>query len=288
MHKGTGLTAGSGKSMFDYHLLLLWAPLLLCLGGLSGFLAGLLGIGGGVVLVPGLFFSLTALGFPPDHLMHVAIGTSLAIIIPTGMSSARAHWKRGSVRSELVKKIGIGIVFGVLAGTLIAGQVSGAGLNMIFAVSLVFLAGIMVADPSRFQLGDRIPPQPWPGLMGGVIGLLSSLMGIGGATVSVPYMTVYNVPIHQAIGTAAMLGLLISIPAAAGFALIGVGQEGLPPFSLGYVNLMAFALVVPTAVLAAPWGAAAAHRVPVGALRRVFAGFITLVAARMLYGALLG
>lgn len=272
--------------MFDYQLLMLWAPLLLCLGALSGFLAGLLGVGGGVVLVPGLFFSLSALGFPPDHLMHVAIGTSLAIIIPTGMSSARAHWKRGSVRGDLVKKIGIGIVFGVLAGTWIAGQISGASLNMVFALSLMVLAAIMVADPSRFRIADEIPRQPWPGLMGGLIGMLSALMGIGGATISVPFMTLCNIPIRQAIGTAATLGLLISIPAAIGFVAIGVGEDNLPPFSFGYVNVMAFALVVPMAVLAAPWGAAAAHRAPVHILRRIFAVFVALVAARMLYGVL--
>lgn len=277
-----------GAAMFDYSVLLVWMPLLLSLGAVSGFLAGLLGVGGGIVLVPGLFFSLSALGFPPDHIMHVAIGTSLAIIIPTGMSSARAHWKRGGVRMDLVRKIGVGIVFGVICGTFIADQISGATLNLVFAVSLFFLAAIMVTDPSRVKLADEVPGQPWPAMMGGLIGLLSTLMGIGGATISVPYMTLCRVPIHQAIGTAATLGLIISIPAALGFALIGVGQDHLPPFSLGYVNLLAFALVVPTAVLAAPWGAAAAHKVPVKALRRVFAGFITLVAARMIYGVLFG
>lgn len=270
--------------MFDYQLLMLWVPLLLCLGGVSGFLAGLLGVGGGVVLVPGLFYSLSALGFPPDHLIHVAIGTSLAIIVPTGMSSTRAHWKRGSVRIDLVKKIGIGIVFGVIAGTLIAGQVSGAGLNLIFAVSLMILAAIMATDPSRFRLTDQIPRQPWPGLMGVLIGGLSALMGIGGATISVPFMTLCNIPIRAAIGTAAAIGLLISVPAAIGFVLIGWGQDHLPPFSLGYVNVMAFALIVPMAVLAAPFGAMAAHRAPVHILRRFFAAFIALVAARMLYG----
>lgn len=268
----------------DFSILIIWAPLLLALGAVSGFLAGLLGVGGGIVLVPGLFFSLTALGFPPDHIMHVAIGTSLAIIIPTGMSSARAHWKRGSVRMDLVRKIGVGIVFGVILGTLIANHLSGLMLNAIFAVSLFFLAGIMVTDPSRFSLAKDVPGQPWSGLMGSLIGLLSTLMGIGGATISVPYMTLCRVPIHQAIGTAATLGLIISIPAAIGFALIGIGQDNLPPFSIGYINLLAFILVVPAAVLIAPYGAAAAHRVPVKALRRVFAGFIVIVAAKMLYG----
>ncbi len=272
----------------DYDILIVWAPVLLGLGAVSGFLAGLLGIGGGIVLVPGLFFSLTALGFPPDHIMHVAVGTSLAIIIPTGMSSARAHWKRGAVRVDLVKKIGVGIVFGVIAGTMIAGYLSGAALNLVFAVSLFLLAGIMLTDPARVKMADDVPGQPWSGLMGSLIGMLSSLMGIGGATVSVPYMTLCRVPIHQAIGTASTLGLIISIPAAFGFLVIGWGQTNLPPFSLGYVNILAFALIIPASVLAAPWGAATAHKVPVKPLRQIFALFIVIVAIKMAYGVLRG
>jgi uncharacterized membrane protein YfcA len=272
----------------DYSILVMWAPVLLGLGMVSGFLAGLLGIGGGIVLVPGLFFSLTALGFPPDHIMHVAIGTSLAVIIPTGMSSARAHWKRQGIRMDLVKKIGSGIVFGVFAGTVIASYLSSATLNLVFAISLFILAGIMMTDPARVKMADDVPGQPWSGLMGGLIGMLSTLMGIGGATISVPYMTLCRVPIHQAIGTASMLGLIISAPAAFGFLVIGWGQDNLPPFSLGYINFLAFALITPASVLAAPWGAAAAHKVPVKPLRQIFALFIVIVAVKMLYGVLRG
>lgn len=267
----------------DISLLFLWVPLLAVLGLVAGFLAGLLGVGGGMILVPGLFFSLEALGFSSAYTMHIAVGTSLAIIVPTGLSSARAHAKRGAVRPDLVRLIGPGIIAGVAAGTLIAARISGDDLRLVFAVSLLVLAALMTLDPQRFRLADSLPPRPWPALAGGVIGLLSTLMGIGGATVSVPYMTLYRVPIHQAVGTASALGLIISIPAAFGFILIGWGKDSLPPFSFGYINLLAAAMIVPFSVLAAPWGAHTAHRVSVVALRRAFAVFLMIVSLRMLY-----
>ncbi|MBI2233698.1 MAG: sulfite exporter TauE/SafE family protein, partial [Micavibrio aeruginosavorus] len=155
--------------------------------------------------------------------------------------------------------------------------------RLVFAVSLLALAAIMALDPQRFRLADTLPSQPWPGFAGGFIGLLSTLMGIGGATISVPYMTLYRVPIHQAVGTASALGLIISVPAAFGFILIGWGKDSLPPFSFGYINLLAAAMIVPFSVLAAPWGAHTAHRVSVDTLRRVFAVFLMIVSLRMLY-----
>lgn len=272
----------------DMHTLLVLTPVLVGLGGLAGFLAGLLGVGGGIVLVPGLFYIMTALGYPPDHMMHLAVGTSLAIIIPTGMSSVRAHYKRGAVRVDLLRMIGVGIVIGVAAGTVIASHISGESLKLIFAVALLFLAGVMLVNPSRFALADHVPGQPWPGLMGVVIGGLSTLMGIGGATISVPYMTLCRVPIHQAVGTASALGLIISIPAAVGFGIIGWGQDHLPPFSIGYISLLAFALIVPCSVLAAPLGAHVAHNVSVVRLRAVFAVFLVIVSLKMLYSAVYG
>lgn len=268
-------------------MILLWLPILLGLGAVSGFLAGLLGIGGGIVLVPGLFFALNTFGYDGDRVMHIAIGTSLAIIIPTGMSSVRAHWKHNAVRVDLVRRIGIGIVAGVGVGTIIANYISGDTLNIIFAASMVLLAAIMASDPSRFApsdyVPDHVPGQPWSALMGAVIGVLSTLMGIGGATISVPYMTLCRVPIHTAIATASALGLLISIPAALGFVVIGWGVDGLPPFSVGYVNLLACAAIIPASVLMAPFGARVAHRVAVKPLRRIFAAFIAVVALRMWY-----
>lgn len=269
--------------MTEWSLLI---SLMLGLGLCAGFLAGLLGIGGGVILVPGLYYIFKHLGFEADVLMHLAIGTSLAVIIPTGFVSVRAHLKRGAVRIDLVKKIGIGIVLGVGIGTLIADYVSGDSLKLVFALTLILFAGIMQVNPQKFQFRDDVPPQPWTGLAGGVIGILSTLMGIGGATLNVPFMTLNGVPIHTAVGTSSAMGPLIAIPGAIGFVIIGWGQGGLPPFSIGYVNLLALIVLAPFSMLAAPWGARVAHSVSVPVLRRVFSFFIVIVAAKMLYSAL--
>lgn len=270
------------SSPFEWILL---AGFLLSLGGVAGFLAGLLGIGGGMILVPGLYFGFQLWGFSSPALMHVAVGTSLAVIIPTGLSSARAHYRRGAIRLDLVKRLGAGIVMGVAGGTLIASHIDERGMVMFFAIALSCLAVIMALDLSRYTPLAAMPPQPWAGLSGVVVGIISSLMGIGGATISVPWMTFCRVPIHTAVGTASALGLVIAIPATAGFMIMGWGQEGLPPFSLGYVNLLAWPLIIPASVIAAPWGARLAHSVSVKRLRGFFAIFLIILAVRMLWTA---
>lgn len=257
---------------------------LVCAGALAGFMAGLLGVGGGIVLVPCLFFLLDSFGYAPEHIMHIAVGTSLAVIVPTGISSARAHWRRGAVRADLVKSIGIGIVAGAGAGTAIADRLSGPALQTIFAVALLAVAAAMAFDPARLSPFRAMPRQPWPAVAGLGIGTLSTLMGIGGATISVPFMTACRVPIREAVGTASALGPVIALPAMLGFMLIGGGAEGLPPWSVGYVNVAAWIALVPASVLAAPWGARLAHSLPVGTLRRVFAAFMAVVALKMLAG----
>lgn len=259
---------------------------LLALGGVAGFLAGLLGIGGGVILVPGLYFGLQYLGFESDALMHVAVGTSLAVIIPTGLSSARAHWKRGAVRLDLVKQIGPGILLGVALGTVIAKHTPEEGMTLFFAFALSVLALVMVINPARFSLFTEMPRRLWMAVSGVVIGIFSSLMGIGGATISVPWMALCRVPMHTAVGTASALGLVIAIPAAIGFVIIGWSVPGLPPFSLGYINFLAWPLIIPASVVAAPWGAKLAHSVSVDRLHKFFAGFLVIIALKMLWEAL--
>lgn len=259
---------------------------LLALGGVAGFLAGLLGIGGGVVLVPGLYFGLKYLGFESDALMHVAVGTSLAVIIPTGLSSARAHWKRGAVRLDLVKQIGPGILLGVAAGTVIAKYMPEEGMTLFFAFALSVLALVMVINPARFSPFTDMPRRLWMAFSGVVIGIFSSLMGIGGATISVPWMALCRVPMHTAVGTASALGLVIAVPAALGFIVIGWAAPGLPPFSLGYINFLAWPLIIPASVVAAPWGAKLVHSVSVDRLRKFFAGFLVIIALKMLWEAL--
>lgn len=256
--------------------------LIIALGGIAGFLAGLLGIGGGMMLVPGLYYLFTVTGFKHPDLMHVAVGTSLAIIIPTGMSSARAHFRKGGVRMDIVRKLGLGIVVGVGIGTLIADSLTGHGLKIVFAAALIVFAALMQVPVEKFRLRDDLPAQPWPTFAGMVIGTLSTLMGIGGATLNVPYQTLNGVPIHTAIGSSSAMGPLIALPGAIGFMIIGWSVMDLPPLSLGYINILAFAVIAPVSVLAAPFGARAAHALPVKAMRRVFSFFIILVACKMI------
>ena len=165
--------------------------------------------------------------------------------------------------------------------TAVASDLSSEALKMIFATAMLFLAGIMMADHQKYKLGDALPPQPYTGFAGYVIGVLSALIGIGGATLSVPYMSLYGVPIHRAVGSASALGLVISIPAALGYVYIGLGKEGLPPFSLGYVNFLAWLCVIPASMLMAPVGAKTAHSVSVKRLKIIFAVFIVIVALNM-------
>lgn len=266
--------------------------MLACLGGVAGFLAGLLGVGGGIVLVPGLYFVFHSLqshmGFDPAYLMHISVGTSLAIIVPTGLSSALSHKRKGSVDFILVRNIGIGVVFGVVLATWIARGLDEAAMKMIFASAILVLAGIMMVNPSRFKLSGHEPKQPFTTIAGGIIGTLSTLIGIGGATLSVPYMSLHGVSMHRAVGTASALGLVIAVPAALGFAFIGWGLDNLPPFSIGYVNVLAWACIIPVSVSVAPLGASVAHRISVKRLKMIFAIFMVLVALNMWRKILMG
>ncbi len=270
----------------ELSLIIEWLPLILSLMGLAalaGFLAGLLGIGGGLVLVPGLYFIFNYLGYTADNIMHLAVGTSLATIIATGLSSARAHWKRGSVRFDLVKTIGLGMVIGVVMGTYVASQTTGMGLKIVFASALVFFAFLMQVNPKKFKIFNDIPRQPWPTIAGSIIGTICTLMGIGGAALNVPYMTLHNVPIHKAVGSSSALGLLIAVPGVLGFLFIGMGQGAdLPPYSVGYVNLLALGIIIPVTVFMAPVGVSVAHKFSVKILRQVFSGFLIIIAIRMI------
>lgn len=270
--------------MLDWVLLLSG---MFALAATAGFLAGLLGIGGGLVLVPGLYFVFTSLGFESTHLMHLAVGTSLSTIMATGLSSALAHHRRGNVRFDLIKIIGIGMVIGVGIGTTIASIVTGLWLKIFFTVTLVVLAVMMRLDPEKMKKKREMPDQPWPAVAGTGIGVVSTLMGIGGAALNVPYMTLHNVRIHQAIGSASAMGLLIAIPGALGFLIIGfLSPETVmdfPPFSVGYINLLALAMIVPVTVLFAPLGVRVGHSLSIKKMRQVFSVFMIIIALRMIY-----
>lgn len=258
---------------------------LLAMGGMAGFFSGLLGIGGGLVLVPGLYLGLGVLGYDSPYLMHIAIGTSLAAILPTGLSTARAHWKRGAVRMDIFRRIAPGTFAGSMGGVMAAAQASGAGLQFLFGGAVLLVAAIMFVDPQRYRFLPAVPGQPWIFMIGAGIGILAALMGIAGALLCVPFLVMCGVRMHSAVGTSSAIGLTVSLPAALGFVMIGAGVATGVPLTLGYVNFLALGLIVPVSVLAAPWGARVAHSMDVKRLRHVFACFMVLIAARMLYGA---
>ena len=265
----------------SYIELLQFGLILAALGVGGGFVAGLLGVGGGTVFVPGLYFVFTALGYDPETVMMIAVGTSLAIIVPTGISSARAHHGKGAFSKDYVQNIGIGVLIGVGIGTLLADMLGGAILQIIFAICIFGVAGLVLIDTKRFSLGRELPAMPWPALYGTFTGALSTIMGIGGGMLNVPYMTLYGVPVHKAVGCAAALGVLVAVPGMIGFILIGLSTQNLPPFSFGYVNLLAALLIIPISVLAAPFGAKLAHYFSTQALKRVFAVYLVCVGLKM-------
>ena len=256
---------------------------LLAAGAFAGVVAGLLGIGGGLVLVPVLFHLLGHVGVADAVRIKVAVGTSLATIVATAWSSASAHWRRGNVDAAFLKSYGPVIVAGVLAGTALASQLRGPVLTAIFAaVACVLAVQIALGNPD-WKLGERPPGGLGRVLIGGTIGVLSALMGVGGGTMTVPLMTMYGSPVHRAVGTAAAMGFIIGVPGAAGFIAGGWGHADLPPYSLGFVSLIGLALIVPTSVACAPLGARLALRLDRTVLRRVFAAFLTVTAARMIW-----
>lgn len=266
--------------------LLLLALAMLATGAIGGVLAGLLGIGGGIVIVPVLDAALQFLGTEPSIRMHVAVATSLATIIPTSLASSRAHYRRDSVDVPLVRRWAPFVLVGSIVGTWIASRVDSSVLSAVFA-TVAFIIGMKLVLPMHDRRLTPDVPRGW--LIGGVpltIGAVSSMMGIGGGTLSVAALTLFNQPIHRAVGTAALFGLVIALPGTAGFMLAGYGDMRLPPGSVGYVNLVGFALISPTTVLAAPLGAAIAHRLTQRRLSALFGLFLLTMSFRMAWQAL--
>jgi uncharacterized membrane protein YfcA len=216
--------------------------------------------------------------------MHMAVGTSLATIIPTSIFSARAHHRRGAVDIDLLKSWGPAVLVGVLIGTAIGGHVKGQVLTGVFAVVALAVAANMAFRPEGSTVADHLPGGGWRHVIGVVIGVFSAMMGIGGGTLSVPTLSAFSYPIRRAVGTASAIGLIIAVPGAFGFVLAGLGVPARPPASLGYVNLIGFALIVPMTILAAPFGARIAHTINPGVLRKAFALFLFLTSLRMIYG----
>lgn len=250
-------------------------------GAVAGVLAGLLGIGGGLVIVPMLVFCFRWQALPPDSIMHIALGTSMASIIFTSVSSFMAHHRRGAVYWEVVRRIVPGILLGTFLGTIVAARLSTGFLQGFFSFFLYYVAVQMLWD--KKPKPSRSLPGP-VGMFGAgnVIGVVSSLVGIGGGTLSVPFMMWCNIPVHRAIGTSAAIGFPIAIAGTLGYIVNGWNAVDPPLHSVGYIYLPALVGLVGASVLTAPLGAGLAHSLPVVRLKRVFAVLLLLVATRML------
>lgn len=252
------------------------------LGLFAGFCAGLLGIGGGGIMVPILTMLFAAQGLPQEHVLHLALGTSMATIVFASVSSLRAHHRHGAVLWPVVKSISPGIVVGTLLGAQLAARLPTKPLAIFFAAFMAYVSLQMIAN---------VKPKPSRGLpgMGGMfatgtgIGGISALVAIGGGSLSVPFLTWCNVKVHQAIGTSAAIGFPIALTGTVGYLVGGYGSAGLPSGSFGFIHLPALLGTALSSMLMAPLGARLAHRLPVATLKKVFAGILLLLSAKMLH-----
>ncbi len=250
-------------------------------GAIAGVLAGLLGVGGGLVIVPMMVYALGVQQVSYDVIMHMALGTSLASIMFTSISSFMAHHARGAVRWDVVRRIVLGILVGTFVGSWIAAQLSTNSLKAFFVLFLYYVAAQFLLD--RKPKPDRnLPGSAGMLAVGNIIGIVSSFVGIGGGSLSVPFMIWCNIPVRHAIGTSAAIGFPIALSGAVGYVFNGWGASDLPAYSLGYVYLPGLLGIVAASVLTAPLGARLAHTLPVQHLKRIFAVLLLLVGTRML------
>jgi uncharacterized membrane protein YfcA len=250
-------------------------------GVASGVLAGLFGVGGGVVVVPALIFIFGGIGLAPDWIPHLAVGTSLAAIVATGAASAYAHHRRRAVRWDLVRSLAPGIVIGAWAGAALAGVLSDEWLKRLFGCFLLYVGGRMLlrrADAALWAL----PGTAGMLAAGAGIGALSALVGIGGGTITVPFLSRVGIDMRRAVATSSACGVPIAVAGALGFIAVGWGRHGLPAASTGFVYWPAVAAILAASVPMAPIGAHLAHRLPVDQLKRVFAALLLVLGARLL------
>ncbi|WP_316014029.1 sulfite exporter TauE/SafE family protein [Roseobacter sp. HKCCA0434] len=262
------------------------ALLLLATGAFAGVVAGLLGVGGGIVLVPVFYYVFSLAGYESAELMRVCLATSLATIIVTSARSVASHNRKGAVEWDILKRWGPGIALGALVGVWAVGELESATLQIIFGVLGCVIAAYFAFGKSDWTLAQALPTGALRAVMSAGIGLVSVLMGIGGGSLGVPLMTLSNVPIHRAVATAAGFGILIAVPSVLGFLVLS--PEAAPPLTLGYVNIPAFLIVIAMTLITAPWGAKLAHALPVRPLRLIFAVFILIMALNMLRAGLGG
>ena len=244
-------------------------------GLLSGFLAGLLGVGGGIVIVPVSYFVLISLGYSIEVVMHVSVASSLGVIVFTSISSILSHFKLGNIDNEVINKWFLGIIAGSILGTFLASLINGEILVLIF-VSLAFLISINMLFQKKINtIKYNIPNSLFLNFfISSNIGFLSSLIGIGGGSFSVPTLSFFSKKIHQAVGTSSVLGFFIAFPGAISYIFLGLEKDGLPPFSLGYVNLLIVFLVALTSIFTANLGAKISSKIDKNNLKKIFAIFL--------------
>jgi uncharacterized membrane protein YfcA len=259
-----------------------WLAAYLALGAVVGFFAGLLGVGGGGIMVPLLTTLFATQGFPPEHMVHLALGTSMAAIVLTSVASLRAHHAHGAVNWRIVRQITPGILVGTFGGTFIASRIPTKPLAVFFVCFMAYVALQMVLNVKPKPARELPGPVGLAGVGSG-IGFISALVAIGGGSLSVPFMTWCNVKMQQAIGTSAAIGLPISLAGALGYLINGWSVQGLPEHSIGFVYLPALILISAVSSFTAPVGAKLAHRLPVPTLKKIFSAVLVVLSTKMLH-----
>lgn len=256
----------------------------LCLGAVVGFFAGLLGIGGGLIMVPVLSFLFSAQNFSPDRILHLALGTSMAAIIFTSVSSMRVHHIKGAVNWHIVKNFSPGIILGTLCGATLANSLSGKFLS-IFIVLFIYYAAIQLMFNKSVKPNRQLPGKIGMCMVGGFIGGVSSLVAIGGGILTVPFLSACNVRLQHAIGTAAAIGFPIAVVGTIGYIINGMTQPGvLPEYSIGYVYLPALTGIVLCSTIVASIGAKVTHTTQTKTIKKIFVLLMLLLATKMLVG----
>lgn len=261
------------------HLLPMIA-LLLAIGAFAGVVSGLLGVGGGIILVPAFLYAFSALGYGSATLMRVCIATSLATIVVTSARSVVMHHRRGAVDTDILRTWAPGIGIGAVAGVLAVSRLQTTALQTIFGLLALVVAFYIGFGRGQWRLGAEMPTGRARLVLSPLVGFLSVLMGIGGGSFGVPLMSLYNIPIHRAVATAAGFGVLIAVPSVAMLLFMPVADA--PPYTLGAVNLPAFGVIIAMTLITTPWGVHLAHSMDAAPLKRVFAGFLAIVALNML------
>ena len=254
--------------------------ILITTGLFAGFIAGLFGIGGGVVVVPVLYYIFTLAEIDESIRMHLSIGTSLANIIPISIISAFNHAKRKSVDLSFLRFIFISVVWGVILGSVVVSFLEGSSLILIYSILLMIVAMQFFFWKDKWRLAPEFPKNIYGHTYGSTIGFLATLIGVGGGAMSVPILKLYNFEIHKAIGTAAGIGTIITIPGTIGFILAGISNDVSLPWSLGYVSLVGLLMITPLTMIGAPLGVRFAHYLSKGKLNLIFGLFLLIMSSR--------